>query len=59
MADWEIENAFAQPGSLFSSDLLVTVEVAVPANLSTAERKALEAFQAASDGASPSEHLGV
>lgn len=42
-----------------TGDLLVTVEVAVPSNLSSAERKALEAFQAASDGASPREHLGV
>ena len=42
-----------------TGDLLVTVEVAVPAKLSSAERKALEAFQAASDGASPREHLGV
>lgn len=42
-----------------TGDLLATVEVAVPSNLSTAERKALEAFQAASDGASPREHLGV
>jgi molecular chaperone DnaJ len=40
-------------------DLLATVEVAVPAKLSAAERKALEAFQAASNGASPREHLGV
>jgi molecular chaperone DnaJ len=40
-------------------DLLATVEVAVPSNLSSAERKALEAFQAASNGASPREHLGV
>jgi len=42
-----------------TGDLLATVEVAVPSNLSSAERKALEAFQAASDGASPREHLGV
>ncbi len=42
-----------------SGDLLATVEVAVPSKLSSAERKALEAFQAASDGASPREHLGV
>ena len=42
-----------------TGDLLVTVEVAVPSKLSSAERKALEAFQAASDGASPREHLGV
>ena len=40
-------------------DLLATVEVAVPSKLSSAERKALEAFQAASNGASPREHLGV
>jgi molecular chaperone DnaJ len=42
-----------------TGDLLATVEVAVPSKLSSAERKALEAFQAASDGASPREHLGV
>ena len=42
-----------------TGDLLVTVEVAVPTTLSNAERKALEAFQAASDGASPREHLEV
>ena len=42
-----------------TGDLLATVEVAVPAKLSSAERKALEAFQAASNGASPREHLGV
>ena len=40
-------------------DLLVTVEVAVPSKLSIAERKALEALQAASNGASPRAHLGV
>jgi hypothetical protein len=38
---------------------MATVEVAVPSKLSSAERKALEAFQAASDGVSPREHLGV
>ena len=42
-----------------TGDLLVTVEVAVPAKLSGAERKALEAFHAASDGASPRAHLEV
>lgn len=42
-----------------TGDLLVTVEVAVPSTLSSAERKALEAFQAAGDGTSPREHLGV
>ena len=42
-----------------TGDLFVTVEVAVPSTLSSAERKALEAFQAASDGASPREHLEV
>ena len=40
-------------------DLLATVEVAVPTKLSAAERKALEALQAASNGASPRDHLGV
>jgi molecular chaperone DnaJ len=40
-------------------DLLVTVEVAVPSKLSSAERKAVEALQAASNGASPRAHLGV
>jgi molecular chaperone DnaJ len=42
-----------------AGDLLVTVEVAVPSKLSSQERKALEAYQAAGDGASPREHLGV
>ena len=42
-----------------TGDLLASVEVAVPSKLSSAERKALEAYQAASDGASPREHLGV
>jgi len=42
-----------------SGDLLVTVEVAVPSKLSSAERKAVEALQAASDGESPRAHLGV
>jgi molecular chaperone DnaJ len=42
-----------------TGDLLATVEVAVPTKLSAAERKALEAFQAASNGANPREHLGV
>ena len=42
-----------------TGDLLATVEVAVPAKLSAAERKALEALQAASNGASPRDHLGV
>ena len=42
-----------------TGDLLATVEVAVPSKLSSAERKALEAFRAASNGASPREHLGV
>ena len=40
-------------------DLLVTVEVAVPSKLSSAERKAVEALQAAANGASPRAHLGV
>jgi molecular chaperone DnaJ len=42
-----------------TGDLLATVEVAVPSKLSAAERKAVEALQAASDGASPRAHLGV
>jgi molecular chaperone DnaJ len=47
------------PGPKGAGDLLATVEVAVPSALSSAERKALEAFQAAGDGTSPREHLGV
>jgi len=39
-------------------DLLVTVEVAVPQHLSTAERKAIEALAAATT-TTPREHLGV
>jgi molecular chaperone DnaJ len=42
-----------------AGDLLVTVEVAVPSKLSSAERKAVEALQAASNGESPRAHLGV
>ena len=42
-----------------AGDLLVTVEVAVPQKLSDAERKAVEALAAASDGRSPRSHLGV
>lgn len=42
-----------------AGDLLVTVEVAVPSKLSSAERKAVEALQAASNGESPRTHLGV
>ena len=42
-----------------TGDLLATVEVAVPSKLSAAERKALEAYQAASNGTSPREHLGA
>jgi molecular chaperone DnaJ len=41
-----------------TGDLLVTVEVAVPAKLSAAERKAVEALAAASTE-SPRSHLGV
>jgi molecular chaperone DnaJ len=41
-----------------AGDLLVTVEVAVPRNLSSAERKAVEAL-AAAHGESPRTHLGV
>jgi molecular chaperone DnaJ len=46
-------------GAKGAGDLLATVEVAVPANLSSAERKAVEALQAASNGDSPRAHLGV
>jgi molecular chaperone DnaJ len=42
-----------------NGDLLATVEVAVPSKLSSAERKAVEALQAASAGESPRDHLGV
>ena len=42
-----------------TGDLLVTVEVAVPAKVTADERKAIEALAAASDGRSPREHLGV
>jgi molecular chaperone DnaJ len=42
-----------------TGDLLVTVEVSVPSKLSSAERKALEAYRAASEGSSPRAHLGV
>jgi molecular chaperone DnaJ len=42
-----------------TGDLLVTVEVAVPKKLSSAERKAVEALAAASSDGSPRAHLGV
>ncbi|HMG44924.1 MAG TPA: molecular chaperone DnaJ [Acidimicrobiales bacterium] len=42
-----------------AGDLLVTVEVAVPQKLTAAQRKAVEALAAASDGTSPRAHLGV
>jgi molecular chaperone DnaJ len=42
-----------------TGDLLVTVEVAVPQNMSDDERKAVEALAAATDGRSPRDHLGV
>jgi molecular chaperone DnaJ len=42
-----------------TGDLLVTVELAVPQKLSAAERKAVEALAAASNGQSPRAHLGV
>jgi molecular chaperone DnaJ len=45
-------------GSASRGDLLVTAEVAVPLTLSDAERSAIEALQAASEG-SPREGLGV
>ena len=42
-----------------TGDLLVTVEVAVPQNMTDDERKAVEALAAATNGRSPREHLGV
>jgi molecular chaperone DnaJ len=42
-----------------TGDLLVTVEVAVPSKLSSAERSAVEALRDASAGSSPRAHLGV
>jgi molecular chaperone DnaJ len=42
-----------------NGDLLVTVEVAVPQNMTDDERKAVEALAAATDGRSPRAHLGV
>ena len=47
------------PAAKGAGDLLVSVEVAVPSKLSSAERKAVEALQAASNGESPRAHLGV
>jgi molecular chaperone DnaJ len=47
------------PGRKRTGDLLVTVEVAVPQNLTDHERKAVEALAAAADGRSPRAHLGV
>ena len=46
------------PHAKGAGDLLVTVEVAVPAKLSEAERRAVEELAAASDE-SPRAHLGV
>ena len=52
--------ARAWPTPKGTGDLLVTVEVAVPAKLSAApSARRSRRFQAASDGASPREHLGV
>jgi molecular chaperone DnaJ len=45
-------------GGKAAGDLLVTVEVAVPAKLSSSERKAVEAL-AATITESPRDHLGV
>ena len=47
------------PGRKKAGDLLVTVEVTVPQDLSDDERKAVEALAAAADGRSPRAHLGV
>jgi molecular chaperone DnaJ len=47
------------PASSGAGDLLVTVEVAVPQQLSDAEREAIEALASASNGWSPRAYLGV
>lgn len=47
------------PRSGEPGDLLVTVEVAVPSSLSSAERKAIEALAAVEPETSPRAHLGV
>jgi molecular chaperone DnaJ len=47
------------PASGGAGDELVTVEVAVPQNLSPAEREAIEALAEASNGTTPRSHLGV
>jgi molecular chaperone DnaJ len=47
------------PAAKGAGDLLVTVEVAVPSKLSSAERSAVEAYRDASAGSSPRTHLGV
>ena len=47
------------PGRKKTGDLLVTIEVAVPQQLSDDERKAVEALAAAADGRSPRAHLGI
>lgn len=46
-------------GTKGAGDLLVTVEVAVPTKLSSAARKAVEAYAAATGDDSPRAHLGV
>ncbi|UFU02722.1 DnaJ domain-containing protein [Ruania suaedae] len=47
------------PGKNGDGDLIVTVEVAVPRNLSKDAAEALEAFAAASDGTDPRAHLAA
>ncbi|MDQ3147843.1 MAG: molecular chaperone DnaJ [Actinomycetota bacterium] len=49
------------PAARGAGDLLVTVEVAVPASLTEAEREAVESLAAAADASAPSPraHLGV
>ena len=58
--DWlEVAEWFDSRGPKKTGDLLVTVEVAVPQNMTDDERKAVEALAAATDGRSPRAHLGV
>jgi len=42
-----------------TGDMLVTVEVVVPQKLTATQRKAVEAFAAATDGQSPRDHFGA
>ncbi|QGG96772.1 molecular chaperone DnaJ [Actinomarinicola tropica] len=56
---FRVKGRGVQPAKGPSGDLLVTVEVAVPSQLSDAERAAVEALAAAESSTSPRAHLGV